>query len=152
IAPQSVYNFVYLARQGKYDGTIIHRIVPGFVIQGGDFENRNGTGGPGYSIKGEFAENGFENNLQHTRGVLSMARANDPNSGGSQFFICLDDVRGSLDNKYAAFGKVTSGMDVVAEIAKARLRVGTETPIKDVVIKTVTVSGPELPQPDKLPG
>jgi len=158
VAPQSVYNFISLARQGKYDGCKFHRIVPGFVIQGGDFENGNGTGGPGYSIKGEFAENGVENNLKHTRGMLSMARSGDPDSAGSQFFICVADCRLSLDGKYAAFGKVTSGMDVVDEIVGQRRKVDangdyTDFPVHDIIIKSVTVNAPDdVPAPNKLAG
>jgi peptidyl-prolyl cis-trans isomerase B (cyclophilin B) len=115
IAPQSVVNFIYLARQGFYDGLTFHRIISGFMIQGGCPEG-TGRGGPGYSIFGEFAANGFENNLLHTRGVLSMARASDFNSGGSQFFIMHADTP-FLDGYYAAFGRVVEGLDVVDEIA-----------------------------------
>jgi peptidyl-prolyl cis-trans isomerase B (cyclophilin B) len=114
-APNTVANFVTLAQSGFYDGLIFHRVVPGFVIQGGD-PTGTGTGGPGYAIKGEFTENGVENPLSHERGVLSMARANSPDSAGSQFFI-MHQKSTSLDGKYAAFGRVTSGMDVVDRIA-----------------------------------
>ena len=114
IAPISVANFVELANKGFYDGVIFHRVIPGFMIQGGDPQGR-GTGGPGYCIKGEFARNGFANPLKHTRGVLSMARSNMPNSAGSQFFIMVDDAP-YLDGQYAAFGKVTEGMDTADEI------------------------------------
>ncbi len=149
IAPQSVYNFCYLAKQGYYDGLTIHRVVSGFMIQGGS-ANGNGTGGPGYCIKGEFAKNGFENTLSHTRGVISMARKSSPmDSASSQFFICHADCT-FLDGSYAAFGKVTSGMDVVDAIAA--VAVSGETPIQTIIIKTITVSGADsLPEPNKLP-
>lgn len=116
VAPNTVANFVYLARQGFYDGLIFHRVVPGFVIQGGD-PTGTGFGGPGYTIFGEFTSNGFENNLSHTRGVVSMARlGNDPNSAGSQFFIVLQDAT-HLNGDYAAFGRVVSGMEEADRIA-----------------------------------
>ena len=119
IAPNTVANFVTLVDSGFYDGLIFHRVIPGFMIQGGD-PNGTGMGGPGYSIKGEFARNGFkQNNLKHTRGVLSMARSMMPNSAGSQFFIMHADAP-HLDGDYAAFGRVTEGMDVVDAIAAAR--------------------------------
>lgn len=114
VAPVSVDNFVKLVKAGFYDGLTFHRVVPGFVIQGG-CPLGTGTGGPGWHIRGEFASNGFRNDLKHTRGVLSMARAFDPNSAGSQFFIMVEDAP-HLDGDYAAFGKVTEGMDVVDEI------------------------------------
>ena len=116
IAPISTENFVKLARDGFYDGVIFHRVVPGFVIQGGD-PTGTGMGGPGYEIKGEFAANGVKNDLKHTRGVLSMARAQHYDSAGSQFFIMVEDAP-HLDGQYAAFGKVTAGMDVVDKIVK----------------------------------
>ena len=109
IAPETVGNFIALANSGFYDGLIFHRVIPGFMIQGGD-PLGNGTGGPGYSIRGEFFANGFENKLRHTRGVLSMARSMMPNSAGSQFFIMVEDAP-HLDGQYAAFGKVTEGME-----------------------------------------
>ena len=151
LAPQSVRNFVSLARAGFYDGLKFHRIIKGFMIQGG-CPLGDGTGNPGYSIKGEFTENGFINELSHTRGVLSMARANDPDSAGSQFFIVHGDSK-FLDEKYAAFGKVTSGMDVVDRLA--------ETPVIDnngsvaaknmPVIRSITIDDDiELPDPIKL--
>lgn len=115
VAPQSVYNFISLANSGFYDGLIFHRVIPGFMIQGG-CPLGNGTGGPGWHIKGEFARNGVNNPIKHTRGVISMARAMDPNSAGSQFFIMHQDAP-HLDGDYAAFGHVVSGMDVVDEIA-----------------------------------
>ena len=114
IAPNSVANFVELANSGFYDGVIFHRVIPGFMIQGGDPQGM-GTGGPGYSIRGEFARNGFPNDLKHTRGVLSMARSMAPDSAGSQFFIMVDDAP-HLDGAYAAFGKVTEGMETADEI------------------------------------
>lgn len=118
VAPISVNNFVSLINKGFYDGIIFHRVISGFMIQGGDPQGV-GIGGPGYSIKGEFASNGVPNDLSHTRGVLSMARAQDPNSAGSQFFIMHADGD-FLDGQYAAFGKVTEGMDVVDRIAGVR--------------------------------
>ena len=117
VAPITVENFISLIEKKFYDGLIFHRNIPGFVIQGG-CPNGNGMGGPGYTIKGEFASNGFENNLKHTRGVLSMARSMMPNSAGSQFFIMHDDAP-HLDGDYAAFGKVIEGMDVVDKIANS---------------------------------
>ena len=118
VAPNTVHNFISLVQKGFYDGLIFHRVIRGFMIQGGDPEGR-GTGGPGYRIKGEFSANGFPNPLKHERGVLSMARAFDPDSAGSQFFIMHGDAS-YLDGEYAAFGKVTEGMDVVDEIASCR--------------------------------
>ncbi len=116
IAPISTENFVKLAKSGFYDGVVFHRVVPGFVIQGGD-PTGTGMGGPGYEIKGEFAANGIKNDLKHTRGVLSMARAQHYDSAGSQFFIMVEDAP-HLDGQYAAFGKVTDGMDVVDRIVE----------------------------------
>ena len=118
IAPETVKNFVDLASKGFYNGLIFHRVIPGFMIQGGDPEG-TGMGGPGYSIKGEFTANGFRNDLKHTRGVLSMARAMDPNSAGSQFFIMHEDSP-HLDGQYAAFGKLIEGIEVVDKIASVR--------------------------------
>ena len=114
IAPESVGNFIHLANSGFYDGVIFHRVIPGFMIQGGDPKGV-GTGGPGWCIKGEFAANGFRNDLKHTEGVLSMARSMMPNSAGSQFFI-MTSVSPHLDGQYAAFGKVTEGLEVAYEI------------------------------------
>jgi len=151
LAPQSVRNFVYLARQGYYDGLKFHRIIKNFMIQGG-CPDGTGTGNPGYKIKGEFSDNGFENELKHTRGVLSMARANDPDSAGSQFFIVHQDSA-HLNNKYAAFGKVTSGLDVVDELAKTPVtdNNGTVEPKNMPVIKSITIDDDiELPEPNKL--
>ena len=118
IAPATVKNFVDLAAKGFYNGLIFHRVIPGFMIQGGDPEG-TGMGGPGYKIKGEFTANGFRNDLKHTRGVLSMARAMDPNSAGSQFFIMHEDSP-HLDGQYAAFGKLIEGIEVVDKIASVR--------------------------------
>ena len=118
IAPETVKNFVDLASKGFYNGLIFHRVIPGFMIQGGDPEG-TGMGGPGYKIKGEFTANGFKNDLKHTRGVLSMARAMDPNSAGSQFFIMHEDSP-HLDGQYAAFGKLIEGIEVVDKIASVR--------------------------------
>lgn len=116
IAPISTENFLKLAHEGFYNGVTFHRVVPGFVIQGGD-PTGTGMGGPGYTIKGEFAANGVKNDLKHTRGVISMARSMDPNSAGSQFFIVVDDAP-HLDGQYAAFGRVTSGMECVDKIVE----------------------------------
>jgi peptidyl-prolyl cis-trans isomerase B (cyclophilin B) len=150
IAPQTVYNFCYLARQGFYNGTIFHRVISGFMIQGGD-PTGTGSGGPGYCIKGEFALNGFENNLKHTRGVISMARRSQPyDSAGCQFFIMHVDYP-SLDGGYAAFGQVISGIEVVDAIASVRTN-ASNRPLENVVIKSITIEGPELPEPEKLPG
>ena len=118
IAPITVKNFVDLAARGFYNGLIFHRVIPGFMIQGGDPEGV-GTGGPGYTIKGEFTANGFRNDLRHTRGVLSMARAKDPDSAGSQFFIMHEDSP-HLDGQYAAFGKIIEGIEVVDQIASVK--------------------------------
>ena len=137
IAPNTVANFVPLVQSGFYDGVIFHRVIPGFMIQGGDPQG-TGMGGPGYTIKGEFARNGFkQNNLRHTRGVLSMARTMMPNSAGSQFFIMHADAP-HLDGEYAAFGKVTEGMDAVDEIAAARTG-RQDRPVTDQRIARATV-------------
>ena len=136
-APNTVNNFISLANKGYYDGLIFHRVIPGFMIQGG-CPNGTGMGGPGYCIKGEFARNGFkENNLKHTRGVLSMARTMMPNSAGSQFFIMHANAP-HLDGDYAAFGKVTEGMEVVDGIASTRTG-AMDRPVEDQRIKTVSV-------------
>lgn len=131
VAPKSVENFVKLAKSKFYDGLTFHRIVPGFVIQGGDPDG-DGTGGPGWTIPGEFNSNGFKNDLKHTRGVLSWARTMDPNSAGSQFFIMLDAAP-HLDGDYAAFGKITSGLEIVDEIVKGKH--GRKPVMKSVEIK-----------------
>jgi peptidyl-prolyl cis-trans isomerase B (cyclophilin B) len=149
IAPQTVCNFVSLARQGFYVGLIFHRVIPGFMIQGGD-PLGTGMGSPGYFIKGEFAANGFENSLSHERGVISMARRQSPyNSAGSQFFIMHEDYT-DLDGLYAAFGRVTSGIEVVDAIAAMETD-ENDKPLTDVVIASVTIEGPELGEPEKLP-
>ena len=136
IAPNTVNNFIDLINRGYYDGVIFHRVIPGFMIQGGDPDG-NGMGGPGYSIKGEFSRNGFKNELKHTRGVLSMARTMDPNSAGSQFFIMVQDSP-HLDDQYASFGKVIEGMDVVDGIVSTKTD-WNDKPYEDQVMKTVTV-------------
>ena len=150
-APESVKNFVSLANSGFYDGLIFHRVIMGFMIQGGDPKG-NGTGGPGYSIKGEFAANGVKNDISHVRGVISMARAQPYDSAGSQFFIMHEDGT-YLDGQYAAFGRVTSGMDVVDKIAKTTTD-SKDKPYKDQVMESVRVEtwGVEYGEPEKLPG
>ena len=149
IAPVSVNNFISLVRKNFYDGLIFHRVIRGFMIQGGD-PNGTGTGGPGYSIPGEFAINGFENNLKHTEGVLSMARSMHPDSAGSQFFI-MHKTSPHLDGQYAAFGKVIEGMDVVNKIAETATDY-SDRPLEDQVMQTVTVDtfGVDYPEPEKL--
>ena len=149
-APETVKNFLDYCREGFYDNTIFHRVINGFMIQGGDPDG-DGTGGPGYCIKGEFLMNGVKNTLSHKRGVLSMARAGHPNSAGSQFFIMHADAK-HLNNQYAAFGKVTEGMDVVDQIASVKTdyndRPQTEQKIKSITVDTF---GVEYPEPNKLP-
>ena len=149
IAPNTVKNFVDLINRGFYDGLIFHRVIPGFMIQGGCPEGM-GIGGPGYSIKGEFSRNGFANNLKHTKGVLSMARAMHPDSAGSQFFIMVEDAP-HLDGQYASFGKVIEGMDVVNRIAETKVD-PYDRPVKDVVMKTLTVDtfGETYPEPQTV--
>ena len=151
IAPESVKNFISLSNSGFYDGLIFHRVIAGFMIQGGDPDGR-GTGGPGYCIKGEFSANGVKNDLSHLRGVISMARAQPFDSAGSQFFICHADSQ-FLDGQYAAFGKVTSGLDVVDRIAKTTTD-SRDKPYKDQIMETVRVEtwGVEYGEPEKLPG
>ena len=134
VAPNTVKNFISLAGKGYYDGLIFHRVIKGFMIQGG-CPNGNGMGGPGYSIKGEFSQNGFQNDLKHTAGVLSMARSMMPNSAGSQFFIMHKDAP-HLDGQYAAFGKVVAGMEVVDKIASVRTD-WNDKPTTPVKMKTV---------------
>lgn len=148
-APVSVNNFISLIQKNFYDGLIFHRVIRGFMIQGGD-PNGTGTGGPGYSIPGEFAINGFENNLNHTEGVLSMARSMHPDSAGSQFFI-MHKTSPHLDGQYAAFGKVVEGMDVVNKIAETATDY-SDKPLEDQVMQTVTVDtfGVDYPEPEKL--
>ena len=137
IAPKTVENFVKLVNEKFYDGLIFHRVIPGFMIQGGDPQG-TGMGGPGYSIVGEFSSNGFPNDLKHTRGVLSMARALDPNSAGSQFFIMHQDAP-HLDGQYAAFGKLTDGFDTLDKIASTKTnwqdRPKEEQKIQSIVIQ-----------------
>ena len=149
IAPNTVNNFISLAAKGYYDGLTFHRVIAGFMIQGG-CPNGNGMGGPGYSIKGEFARNGFVNQLKHTPGVLSMARSMNPNSAGSQFFI-MHQASPHLDGEYAAFGKIIEGMDVVDNIAM----VGTDwsdRPMVPQIIESMTVEtfGETYPEPEKM--
>ena len=136
IAPNTVNNFISLVKKGFYDGLIFHRVIKGFMIQGGDPQG-TGMGGPGYSIKGEFSNNGFTNDLKHTPGVLSMARAMDPDSAGSQFFI-MHETSPHLDGSYAAFGKVINGLDVINTIADVRTD-WNDRPMEDQMIKSVTV-------------
>ena len=147
IAPNTVNNFISLVKKGFYNGLIFHRVIKGFMIQGGCPQG-NGMGGPGYSIKGEFAQNGFPNNLKHTAGVLSMARAMSPNSAGSQFFI-MHKAAPHLDGAYAAFGKITEGMDVVNAIAEVQTDYN-DRPLKSQRIQTMTVDtlGQEYPEPE----
>ena len=149
IAPNTVNNFISLVNKGYYNNLTFHRVIPGFMIQGG-CPNGNGMGGPGYSIKGEFARNGFENQLKHTPGVLSMARSMNPNSAGSQFFI-MHQTSPHLDGEYAAFGKIIEGMDVVDNIAM----VGTDwsdRPMVPQIIESMTVEtfGETYPEPEKM--
>ena len=148
IAPQSVYNFIDLANKGLYDGLIFHRVIAGFMIQGGD-PTGTGMGGPGYSIKGEFFMNGFDNNLKHKRGVLSMARSMNPNSAGSQFFIMHEDAP-HLDKQYAAFGKVTEGMEVVDQIANTKVDYN-DRPVEEQKMASIRVDtlGETYPEPNK---
>lgn len=147
VAPNTVNNFISLVKKGYYDGLIFHRVIRGFMIQGGCPQG-TGMGGPGYSIKGEFSQNGFKNDLKHTEGVLSMARSMMPNSAGSQFFIMHKDAP-HLDGAYAAFGKVTEGMDVVNKIAECDTDF-RDRPIVPQVMKTVTVEtfGVDYPEPE----
>lgn len=149
IAPNTVHNFISLVQKNFYDGLLFHRVINGFMIQGGDPEG-TGMGGPGYGIKGEFAQNGFENNLKHTEGVLSMARSMMPDSAGSQFFI-MHKNSPHLDGAYAAFGKVIEGMEVVNQIAETATDY-SDRPLEDQIIKTVTADcfGTEYPQPETL--
>ena len=149
IAPQSVYNFIDLANHNYYDGLIFHRVIPGFMIQGG-CPDGTGMGGPGYCIKGEFFFNGFKNELRHKRGVLSMTRSSSPNSAGSQFFIMHEDSK-HLDGQYAAFGKVTSGLEVVDAIATTKTGM-QDRPIEEQKIASITVDthGETYPEPKKL--
>lgn len=146
VAPNTVANFIALVKDGFYDGLIFHRVIPDFMIQGGDPKG-NGTGGPDYSIDGEFTSNGFENNMKHERGVISMARSDVPNSAGSQFFIMVKEAS-HLDGKYAAFGKVIAGMETVDAIVGAE-RDATNKPLEDQQMKKVEVDtkGFDYPAP-----
>lgn len=149
VAPNTVNNFISLVQKGFYDGTTFHRIIPKFMIQGGDPKG-NGSGGPGYSIRGEFTSNRFKNDLKHTRGVVSMARTVNPNSAGSQFFIMVDDAP-YLDGEYAAFGRVTSGMEEVDRIV-AVPRDYDDKPLQEEKIESVTVEtfGETYDEPKKV--
>lgn len=149
LAPNTVNNFISLVKSGFYDGLIFHRVINGFMIQGG-CPDGTGMGGPGYSIAGEFAQNGFVNQFKHAPGVLSMARAMNPNSAGSQFFI-MHQTSPHLDGSYAAFGKVTEGMDVVNKIAETDTDYN-DRPLTPQVMKTVTVEtfGVNYPEPEKM--
>ena len=148
VAPNTVNNFISLVKKGFYDGLIFHRVIPGFMIQGGDPEG-TGMGGPGYTIRGEFSGNGFKNDLAHTPGVLSMARTMAPNSAGSQFFVMVDDAS-HLDGQYAAFGKVIEGLETAQAIVRAP-RDRNDKPIMPQRMKKVTVEtfGEEYPEPEK---
>lgn len=148
IAPNTVNNFISLIKKGFYDGVIFHRVINGFMIQGGDPEG-TGMGGPGYGIKGEFSQNGFPNDLKHTEGVLSMARSMMPDSAGSQFFI-MHKTSPHLDGAYAAFGKITEGMEAVNAIAETATDY-SDRPLEDQVMKSVTVEtfGVDYPEPEK---
>lgn len=149
IAPISVNNFISLINKGYYNGLIFHRVIKGFMIQGGCPEG-NGTGGPGYHIKGEFSMNGVENNLKHEKGVLSMARAMQPDSAGSQFFI-MHETSPHLDGQYAAFGKLIEGQDIVDKIAEVATDY-SDRPLEKQTIKSMTVDtqGVDYPEPEKL--
>ncbi len=148
IAPNTVNNFISLIKKGFYNGLIFHRVIPGFMIQGGCPQG-TGIGGPGYSIKGEFTQNGFRNDLAHDRGVLSMARTMQPNSAGSQFFIMVEKAP-HLDGAYASFGKVIEGMEVADAIVSVK-RDGSDRPLKEQKMKAVTVDtfGVDYPEPKK---
>lgn len=147
VAPITVENFEKLVKQGFYDGLIFHRVISGFMIQGG-CPDGTGMGGPGYSIKGEFASNGFKNPLKHKRGVISMARSMRPDSAGSQFFIMHQDAP-HLDGQYAAFGRVVEGMDIVDEIASVPTDF-RDRPKIDMVIKSVTLADEPVEEPEKI--
>lgn len=148
IAPNTVNNFISLVNKGYYNGLIFHRVIEGFMIQGGDPQG-TGMGGPGYTIKGEFSKNGFKNNLKHSRGVISMARSMMPNSAGSQFFIMHQNAP-HLDGQYAAFGKVIEGMEVIDKIATVPTDY-SDRPLNEQVMESVTVEtfGETYPEPDK---
>ena len=149
IAPNTVNNFISLANSGFYDGLTFHRVIKDFMVQGGD-PNGNGTGGPGYSIKGEFTKNKFKNDLKHTEGVLSMARSQSKNSAGSQFFIMTKEAS-HLDGQYAGFGKVTSGIDIVHKIENAKTG-NSDKPEKDIIIESIKIDtkGVKYDEPEKM--
>ncbi len=149
IAPNTVNNFISLVNKGFYDGVIFHRVIRGFMIQGGDPQG-TGVGGPGYSIKGEFSYNGFANDLKHTKGVLSMARTMEPNSAGSQFFI-MHETSPHLDGQYATFGKVVEGEDIIDKIAAVATDY-MDKPLEEQKMKKVTVEtfGQDYPEPEKM--
>ena len=150
IAPNSVNNFISLVKKGFYNGLTFHRVIPGFMIQGG-CPNGNGMGGPGYCIRGEFSANGFQNDLKHTLGVLSMARTMRPDSAGSQFFIMVADAP-HLDNQYAAFGRITENTDKAIAISRVNRDMFTDKPKKPQTIKSIRVDtlGEEYPEPEQL--
>ena len=149
-APITCENFEKLVKQGFYNGLTFHRVIPGFMIQGGDPDG-NGTGGPGYEIKGEFSANGFKNDLKHTLGVLSMARTMIPDSAGSQFFIMVADAP-HLDGQYAAFGKITENAQAAVDISRVNRNMYNDMPKKPQVIKTIRVDtqGVDYPEPEKM--
>ena len=149
VAPNTVNNFISLVKRGFYDGLIFHRVIPGFMIQGGDPQG-TGMGGPGYSIKGEFIMNNFNNELLHKRGVLSMARSQSPNSAGSQFFSMVDDAP-HLNAQYASFGQVIEGMEAVDKIVAAQ-RDYNDRPLENQIMEKVTVEtfGVDYPEPEKV--
>ena len=149
-APITCENFLKLVNQGFYNGLTFHRVIPGFMIQGGDPDG-NGTGGPGYEIKGEFSANGFKNDLKHTLGILSMARTMIPDSAGSQFFIMVADAP-HLDGQYAAFGKITENAQAAVDISRVNRNMYNDMPKKPQVIKTIRVDtqGVDYPEPEKM--
>jgi len=150
VAPNTVNNFISLVKKGFYDGLLFHRVIPGFMIQGGDPQG-SGTGGPGYEIAGEFSSNGFANALKHERGVLSMARTSDPDSAGSQFFIMVASAS-HLDGSYAAFGRLVEGLEVADAIVSAQRSAWNDKPKTPQRMKRVTVEtfGVEYPQPETI--
>ena len=150
VAPITCENFKKLVSEGFYNGLTFHRVIPGFMIQGGDPDG-NGTGGPGYEIKGEFSANGFKNDLKHTLGVLSMARTMIPDSAGSQFFIMVADAP-HLDGQYAAFGKITENAQAAVDISRVNRNMYNDMPKKPQVIKTIRVDtqGVDYPEPEKM--
>ena len=150
LAPNTVNNFIALANSGFYDGVVFHRVIPGFMIQGGDPDG-NGTGGPGYEIKGEFSANGFKNDLKHTPGVLSIARTMIPDSAGSQCFIVVADAP-HLDGQYAAFGKITENAQAAVDISRVNRNMFNDMPKKPQVIKSIRVDtqGVDYPAPEKM--